>query len=88
MSGNVWEWTRSLWGDYPYPAVGDSLKARESLVAAQVDLRVRRGGSFDDDARGARTVFRLMPYPNYRLRKGGLRIVVIPATLGSGGRNT
>ncbi len=50
MSGNVWEWTRSLWGkkaetpDFKYPYV--SADGRENLNAPNDVLRVVRGGSF------------------------------------------
>src|SRR5262249_39806842 len=51
MSGNVWEWTRSLWGEkfgtprftYPYMA-GDG---REGMEASSQVLRVVRGGAFN-----------------------------------------
>jgi formylglycine-generating enzyme required for sulfatase activity len=46
LSGNVWEWTRSLMGDYPYPARGAALAKREELQAPEDASRVLRGGSF------------------------------------------
>jgi iron(II)-dependent oxidoreductase len=50
MAGNVWEWTRTLWGNnfinstyfYPY----DPADGRENLQANNNVLRVIRGGSF------------------------------------------
>ena len=54
LSGNVWEWTRSLWGrraDTPtfrYPYRGDD--GREHLAAGADILRVVRGGSFSASA--------------------------------------
>ncbi|WP_143309412.1 SUMF1/EgtB/PvdO family nonheme iron enzyme, partial [Candidatus Entotheonella palauensis] len=50
MAGNVWEWTRSLWGEdggqpsfvYPY----DVADGREDLLAPDGVLRVLRGGAF------------------------------------------
>lgn len=41
MLGNVWEWTRSLEGDYPYPAKGDRA-TREDLAANGVRVFARR----------------------------------------------
>ena len=42
MAGNVWEWTRSHWGAYPYQLDGK----RESLTAGNDVTRVIRGGSY------------------------------------------
>jgi formylglycine-generating enzyme required for sulfatase activity len=50
MAGNVWEWTRTLWGNdfinssffFPY----DPTDGRENLQASDSMLRVIRGGSF------------------------------------------
>ena len=50
MAGNVWEWTRSLWGkspenpDFKYPYAPDS--DREDVAAGDNILRVLRGGAF------------------------------------------
>ncbi len=50
LSGNVWEWTLSLWGkDYMDPEFGypyDIADGREDLSAPDSVLRVLRGGAF------------------------------------------
>ena len=73
MAGNVWEWTRSIWGEkiskpdfkYPYnPADG---REDESSSAA----RVLRGGSWDYGAENCRTAIRFHALPGYRLAPTG-----------------
>ncbi len=42
LSGNVWEWTRSIYADYPY----DADDGREEFATNRTDSRAVRGGSF------------------------------------------
>jgi formylglycine-generating enzyme required for sulfatase activity len=78
MSGNVWEWTRSLWGtragepDYRYPY--DPQDGREDLAAR--GYRVVRGGSWLDASRDARCSFRLRYFPALWYSYLGFRLVV------------
>ena len=82
MSGNVWEWTRSLWGEdffklkfgYPY----DPTDGREDLGAPDKVLRVLRGGAFYAVAWFARCAFRAPNVPAYRSPSSGFRVVVSP----------
>lgn len=76
MSGNVWEWTRSLWGeDFGYPYVpGDG---RENLADVG-SSRVVRGGAFVDNVRGVRCAVRGWNHPAYRDDVIGFRVVVSP----------
>jgi formylglycine-generating enzyme required for sulfatase activity len=82
LAGNVWEWTRSLWGQraiepsyrYPYKPTDE----RENLDARQEVERVLRGGSFDATFPGARCAHRLGGPPLIRARFIGFR-VVLPA---------
>ncbi len=71
MAGNVWEWTRSLYKDYPY----DSKDGRESFKFG--GLRVLRGGAFHSDERGVRCARRgrLISNSNYSF---GFRVVLVP----------
>ena len=46
LSGNVWEWTRSLWDAYPYPSERIARSEREDLPAPAEESRVLRGGAF------------------------------------------
>lgn len=83
MSGNVWDWTRSLWGeDWQRPQFKDSYvpgtKDYEDLSAPNNVLRVLRGGAFWADLRRARCAFRLKHSPNDRLDDGGGRVVACP----------
>jgi formylglycine-generating enzyme required for sulfatase activity len=86
MSGNVWEWTRSLWGKdwravsfrYPYMRAD----GREDLAASSEILRVVRGGSFFDDSGDARCAFRDRLVPAYRLINIGFRVVLLPFSSG------
>jgi formylglycine-generating enzyme required for sulfatase activity len=82
MSGNIWEWTRSLWGkdyqlEYKYPYdPGD--KKRENLVAERNIARVLRGGSFLNDQLDVRCAYRDFGFPNHWNYSFGFRIVVSP----------
>lgn len=80
MSGNVWEWTRSLWGEdfkassFPYPYVaGDG---RENQEAPPQIYRVVRGGAFDDDFMRTRCAFRVRFLQDTWKSGVGFRIVL------------
>ncbi len=87
LIGNVWEWTRSLYGEwdsknskhknvfaYPY----DPRNNRENLKASDDWSRVVRGGAFNDDALSARCAFRFGLNPNYWNGRRGFRVVASP----------
>jgi formylglycine-generating enzyme required for sulfatase activity/energy-coupling factor transporter ATP-binding protein EcfA2 len=79
LSGNVWEWTRSLWGAYLYSAN----QSREDLAAGTDERRVVRGGAFDDIVRGVRCAVRSRLAPVFRDLDLGVRVVVLsPSTSG------
>jgi formylglycine-generating enzyme required for sulfatase activity len=85
MSGNVWEWTRSLYGDYPYPYGGVELHNREYLAAGVGDVRVLRGGSFADSSEySLRTTARNWDFPHYWHGNLGFRVCSSPLPLSSG----
>ena len=73
MSGNVWEWTRNLWGkdllkpDFVYQYKTDNLK-REDLDAGDETWRVVRGGLWGNDRLNARCASRLRSRPYSRGR--------------------
>jgi formylglycine-generating enzyme required for sulfatase activity len=78
LSGNVWEWTRSVWGDdlqtvsfgYPY----DPRDGREDInVNAN---RVLRGGTFDNMRKSLRCACRLGNDPFHRTPFNGFRVVL------------
>jgi formylglycine-generating enzyme required for sulfatase activity len=68
MSGNVYEWTADIYGDYPSGAVTDP------VGAASGPLRVRRGGSWRGTAVYARAAYRSRINPGNRLDFLGLRL--------------
>lgn len=76
MSGNVWEWTRSIYKEYSYNA----RDGREDLQSS--DNRVLRGGSFFYLVRDARCADRFRYLPDSRLRFFGFRVVASPSDSG------
>jgi formylglycine-generating enzyme required for sulfatase activity len=74
MSGNVWEWTRSLYEAYPYV----SRDGREDIEAFSRLLRVVRGGSCFSDTWLARCASRVGYEPDSRSGSFGFRVVVFP----------
>jgi formylglycine-generating enzyme required for sulfatase activity len=84
MAGNVWEWTRSLWGrngenpDYRYPY--RATDERENLDAGQEVLRVLRGGAFYSSRRDVQCAYRNRYAPDGRYRSFGFRVVMHPAS--------
>jgi len=79
MSGNVWEWTSTIWGEnvkkpgyvYPYKAQD----GRENMEDGS-SSRVVRGGSWYNSNDMARAGFRNYFFPHYRFTNAGFRIVV------------
>ncbi|MEE9354053.1 MAG: SUMF1/EgtB/PvdO family nonheme iron enzyme [Methylococcaceae bacterium] len=79
LSCNVWEWTQSRWGksinqpDFEYRHWGQQDKDRND--PEPVELRVIRGGSWDDDRRDARCASRYRIHPINRINDVGFRVV-------------
>ena len=69
MAGNVWEWTRSLWGtdplepEFKYPYDPND-RGREDEAAGDRVLRVLRGGAFLNTAEYVRCALRLRLSPD------------------------
>ena len=82
MSGNVWEWTSSLWGkgfgtpEWTYPYRVDD--GRENAEAPDEVLRVVRGGSFVNGQQDLRCASRNRSDPNDRYNLIGFRVVLAP----------
>lgn len=83
MSGNIFEWTRSLWGkevdkplSYPYNAED----GREALDASSESRRVLRGGWFGYVSRYVRAAYRNRHPPRYRNGNVGFRVALSPFT--------
>ena len=84
MGGNLWEWTRTIWGDdwqkaefeYPY----NPKDGREDVSDKTANThRVLRGGSFANDERLVRCAAR---FNLNALAAAGWRVVVSPSTSG------
>jgi formylglycine-generating enzyme required for sulfatase activity len=92
MVGNVWEYTRSLWGENPrepsfkYPY--DPADGRENLDAPSNVRRVVRGGGFLGDDLSNRCAYRDWSFPYERDKFTGYRVVMSPSSpLDSGASN-
>jgi len=85
MAGNVWEWTRSLWGkdvsqpEFRYPYT-DERERRENLKASRDVRRVLRGGSFFNYRQDVRCAYRDWGSPDLRGNDIGFRVVVLPSS--------
>jgi formylglycine-generating enzyme required for sulfatase activity len=72
MAGNAWEWTRSLYRDYPYnPDDGREIQA----APAAGDLVVLRGGGFYSDYGSVRSTLRYGAMPDLANDATGFRCV-------------
>lgn len=76
MSGNIWEWTRSLEAAYPYPPLGPDREAREAL--SRPGPRALRGGACGFFSRNVRCAARGWCIPELRREDGGFRVVLLP----------
>jgi len=80
MAGNVREWTSTLWGDnlrqarYTYPYQHD---AREGTGERPSDLRICRGGAYDDPPALYKCSARTMVHSDARLPTVGFRVVLV-----------
>lgn len=70
MSGNVWEWTRSAYQDYPFEASNNRVNLAEDA------LWVMRGGSYNDESNNARAAVRGAADPGARRPFIGFRLVI------------
>ncbi len=79
MSGNIWEWTRSLFAGYPYPPEGPQRQAREDLNAPDnIAAGCCGAARSTHGARFARCAYRPRNCPDSHYDDLGFRVVVSP----------
>lgn len=87
MSGNVLEWTRSLWGkdllrsEFGSPYTSRQAEREDPLAGRDV-LRVLRGGSVGSPASFLRCASRDRKYPSASFGDGGFRVILRPSSFG------
>ena len=77
MAGNVWEWTNTVYKEYPY----DAEDGREDENST--NDRVLRDGSWSGDARYARAAGRYNRRPDYSSNYRGFRLACFALSAGS-----
>ena len=82
LSGNVWEWTRSRYLDYPYPSDAQGRSEREKFQAEDEDLFVIRGGGYGSGDQNMRAPARDSDHAGYGLSGGGGFRLVLGAAPG------
>jgi formylglycine-generating enzyme required for sulfatase activity/energy-coupling factor transporter ATP-binding protein EcfA2 len=70
LAGNVWEWTRSEYRDYPY----DPADGREDMNTPVDKTLVLRGGGWNDQSNDLRASYRLLLAPVARSGNIGCRL--------------
>jgi formylglycine-generating enzyme required for sulfatase activity len=80
LSGNVWEWTRSIWG--PDPERPNDIRRYMSKAASDAQsfdgvYRVLRGGSWRSDRDMVRCSARYRQLPSDRFDDVGFRVVIL-----------
>ncbi|MBU0655854.1 MAG: SUMF1/EgtB/PvdO family nonheme iron enzyme [Gammaproteobacteria bacterium] len=83
MAGNVWEWTRGEYAEYPYPAVFTKEWQNRSFANGDQAVCVLRGGAFRSSRRFVRSSVRDFNELGDRLFNVGFRCCVVPITLAS-----
>jgi formylglycine-generating enzyme required for sulfatase activity len=77
LAGNTWEWTRSMWYNYPYPAEPEARQKREG--PGPNGARTLRGGSFELNVALVRCASRHCERMSARYRDVGFRVALLPA---------
>jgi formylglycine-generating enzyme required for sulfatase activity len=75
LCGNVWEWTRSQWGSYPYPSSVEERTRRED--SSEAGMRTLRGGAFNYHGSLVRCAVRHHHSLLTAYRHIGFRVVVL-----------
>ncbi len=73
LHGNLWEWCRDWYDDYPAGSVSDP----QGPVSGS--LRITRGGSWSDYGSDCRSAARAVSYPSQKSILVGFRVVLAPA---------
>lgn len=73
MHGNVWEWCRDRYADYDLKATFDPTGPTEGSMT-----RVRRGGSWNKNARHCRSAYRYYDVTDRRSSEIGFRLALVP----------
>ena len=72
MHGNVEEWCRDWYGEYP----NENLK--DPIGASSGSDRVNRGGGLDDGSYNCRSADRCIANPTYIGFRVGFRVAIVP----------
>lgn len=79
MSGNIWEWTRSAFNEYPYPPPGPDRQQIEVADDQGRRNRIGRGGSYDRQPGMTRCASRVKDQPDATFPYYGFRLSAGPA---------